>query len=45
MARRQLAIFLNGLAGSGPADIPGPAVEGEDIEKAFALRASRDRSG
>lgn len=45
MAGRQLAIFRAGLAGRGPADIPGPAVEGEDIEKAFTLRASRDRSG
>jgi len=32
MAERQIVIFLNG-------DIPGPAVEQEDIEKAFA-RAS-----
>jgi hypothetical protein len=42
MAERQLAIFMNGLAGSGPIDIPGPAVKREDIEEAFTLRASRD---
>jgi AcrR family transcriptional regulator len=36
MAERQLAIFVNGLATSGPSDIPGPAVKREDIEKAFA---------
>jgi AcrR family transcriptional regulator len=40
MARRQLAIFVNGLAGNGPVDIPGPAVQREDIERAFTLRAS-----
>jgi AcrR family transcriptional regulator len=38
IAERQLVIFVNGLAGSGPIDIPGPAVEREDIERAFALR-------
>jgi AcrR family transcriptional regulator len=38
IAGRQLAIFVNGLAGSGPAGIPGPAVTREDIETAFALR-------
>jgi AcrR family transcriptional regulator len=37
IARRQLAIFLNGLAWGGPIDIPGPAVKQEDIEGAFAL--------
>lgn len=44
MAERQLAIFVNGLAGSGPIDIPGPAVKREDIEKAFALRALPERA-
>jgi AcrR family transcriptional regulator len=41
IAARQLAIFVNGLAGSGPAGIPGPAVTREDIETAFTLRATR----
>jgi AcrR family transcriptional regulator len=40
IARRQLAIFVNGLAWSGPIDLPGPGVRQEDIENAFALRAS-----
>ena len=35
MAARQLAIFLNGIASSGPRSIPGPPVTREDIEKAF----------
>jgi AcrR family transcriptional regulator len=37
-AGRQLAIFVNGLAGSGPAGMPGPAVTRDDVETAFALR-------
>jgi len=36
MAARQIANFLNGLAGSGPIDLPGPAVTAADIERAFA---------
>jgi AcrR family transcriptional regulator len=36
IAARQLAIFLNGLAATGPADIPGPAVTRQDIETTFA---------
>ncbi len=40
IAGRQLAIFVNGLAGSGPAELPGPAVTREDIETAFTLRAA-----
>jgi AcrR family transcriptional regulator len=49
IARRQLAIFVNGLAGSGlagsgPPRMPGPAVTREDIEAAFALRGG-PRSG
>ncbi len=40
MAGRQLAIFVNGLAGGGPAGMPGPAVTREDIETAFTLRAA-----
>ena len=39
VAERQIAIFMNGLAGTGAVDIPGPAVSMEDIERAFALRA------
>jgi len=35
LAARQLAIFLNGIAGSGPRSIPGPPVTREDIEAAF----------
>ena len=38
IAGRQLAIFVNGLAGSGPAAMPGPAVTRHDVETAFALR-------
>jgi AcrR family transcriptional regulator len=38
IAGRQFAIFVNGLAGSGPAGLPGPAVTRHDIEAAFALR-------
>ena len=40
IAGRQLAIFVNGLAGSGPAGLPGPAVTRHDIEAAFALRTA-----
>jgi hypothetical protein len=40
IAGRQLAIFVNGLAGSGPAVMPGPAVTRQDIETAFALRSA-----
>jgi AcrR family transcriptional regulator len=40
IAGRQLAIFVNGLARSGPAGIPGPAVTREDIESAFTLRGA-----
>ncbi len=39
IAARQLTIFLNGLAWNGPLDLPGPAVQREDIEHAFALRS------
>jgi AcrR family transcriptional regulator len=45
MAGRQLSIFLNGLAGSGPHEVPGPAVRREDIEKSFALRAPGGSAG
>jgi AcrR family transcriptional regulator len=40
IAGRQLMIFVNGLAGSGPAVLPGPAVTRQDIETAFALRTT-----
>jgi len=39
LARRQLAIFINGIAGNGPARIPGPPVTRQDIEATFAQRA------
>ena len=42
IARRQLAIFINGLAAAGSAAIPGPAVTRLDIEAAFALRATAE---
>jgi hypothetical protein len=38
MAQRLVVIFVNGLAQSGPIDIPGPQVTREDIENAFSLR-------
>ena len=43
IAGRQLTIFVNGLAGNGPAGMPGPAVTREDVETAFALRAAPGR--
>lgn len=36
IAGRQLAVFVNGIASGGPAEIPGPAVTRQDIEAAFA---------
>ncbi len=39
MAARQVANFLNGIAGSGPIDLPGPPVTQADIEHAFARAA------
>jgi AcrR family transcriptional regulator len=45
IAARQAAIFLNGLAATGPADIPGPAVTRQDIETTFALHAPSLRQG
>ena len=36
LAARQLAIFLNGMAGGSSRSIPGPPVTREDIEAAFA---------
>lgn len=43
LAERQLAIFVNGLSGSDPIDIPGHPVRREDIEEAFVLRATAPR--
>lgn len=37
LAARQLANFLNGLAGNGPIDMPGPAVAQGEIEQTFAI--------
>lgn len=34
--------FVNGLAASGPHDIPGPAVTSQEIETSFARRAAPD---
>jgi len=45
IAARQLAIFVNGLAASGPSEIPGPAVTRQDIEAAFTLRALPEHAG
>jgi len=42
VAGRQLAIFVNGVAASGPHDIPGPAVTSQEIETTFARRAAPD---
>jgi AcrR family transcriptional regulator len=39
IAARQLTIFVNGLAWTGPLDLPGPAISREDIENAFARRS------
>jgi AcrR family transcriptional regulator len=45
IAGRQLAVFINGLAASGPDDIPGRPVTRQDIETAFALRSARMAPG
>ncbi len=44
MAARQVANFLNGLAASGPIDLPGPAITQADIERAFTRTADPDRA-
>lgn len=36
IAKRQIELFANGLAASGPVDITGPPVKRTDIERAFA---------
>jgi AcrR family transcriptional regulator len=43
IAARQIAIFTNGLAASGPIDVPGVAVKPSEIEKAFALSTAQQR--
>jgi AcrR family transcriptional regulator len=43
IAGRQLAIFVNGLAASGPDQIPGPPVTRRDIETTFTLRSPPER--
>ncbi|WP_167756492.1 MULTISPECIES: TetR/AcrR family transcriptional regulator [unclassified Amycolatopsis] len=40
LARRQIAHFLNGLAAGGPIEVPGPAVERDDVERAFEDRTN-----
>lgn len=37
LARRQLALYLAGLAAATPADLPGPPVTTHDIETTFSL--------
>jgi hypothetical protein len=44
IAGRQLTIFVNGLAASGPDDLPGPPVTRQDIETSFTLRAPPGRA-
>jgi AcrR family transcriptional regulator len=39
-ARRQLAFFLNGLAGAASVVVPGPPVNRHDVERAFRQRAA-----
>jgi AcrR family transcriptional regulator len=45
IARRQLAIFVNGLTAGGPAQIPGPAMTRQDIEATFMLSVARQEAG
>jgi AcrR family transcriptional regulator len=42
LAARQVATFLNGLAGSGPIDVPAPAVTQGEIEQAFASHEAHE---
>ncbi|GAA3588661.1 TetR/AcrR family transcriptional regulator [Amycolatopsis ultiminotia] len=39
LARRQIALFLNGVATGGPAAVPGPPVERTGVEQAFERQA------
>ena len=46
LAARQVANFLNGLAGNGPIEVPGPGVRQGDIERTFAVGSEMsDESG
>jgi AcrR family transcriptional regulator len=45
LARRQLAIYLAGIAADAPADMPGPPVTSQDIERTFAARAPAGHRG
>ena len=38
MARRQIAVFLNGLTTDGPVDVTGPPIHAADIEHVFQRR-------
>jgi AcrR family transcriptional regulator len=42
LATRQKVLFLNGLAGDGPARLPERRVAREDIERSFATRAQEE---
>jgi len=44
LASRQIAIYLAGIAAGSPAGLPGPPVTSQDIEAAFAARASKQGS-
>ncbi|GAA4523343.1 TetR/AcrR family transcriptional regulator [Amycolatopsis samaneae] len=39
LARRQIAVFLNGLATGGPVEVPAPPVTRADVERAFRRHA------
>lgn len=41
LAARQVATFLNGLAGHGPIEVPGPAATQGDIERTFAAHETQ----
>jgi AcrR family transcriptional regulator len=41
IAKRQIELFANGLAASGPIDIPGPPIKRTDIERAFAQHSTQ----
>ncbi|WP_171064429.1 TetR/AcrR family transcriptional regulator [Actinomadura soli] len=43
LARRQITLFLNSLAGDGPLDVPGPQIKQGDIEAAFAKNSAAAR--
>jgi AcrR family transcriptional regulator len=43
MAARQVTNFLNGVASSGPIELPGPTITQTDVERAFARTANEGR--